>query len=201
MTELNIKKRVLAGLKKKWQRKWGDYAGFAVYVSKWMKKFSIANDRKRDKLMALQACSCFYCKRTMALGKGTSKSKRPTIDHKILQSKGGTYSLRNLVLACKECNNLRGDMPFEEFRDMMKELSFNGTRAKIIRDRSKVKAANDIIRKENSKRRKAETVWNLAVLMYCLDRIEKPWYPGSIVDAQNAAKEAMKRDRRILEPA
>lgn len=33
----------------------------------------------------------------------------PTIDHLVPWSKGGTHDLRNLVVACSDCNQARGD--------------------------------------------------------------------------------------------
>jgi len=33
----------------------------------------------------------------------------PTIDHLIPKSKGGTWHLKNTVLACPPCNNRKGD--------------------------------------------------------------------------------------------
>jgi 5-methylcytosine-specific restriction endonuclease McrA len=38
-----------------------------------------------------------------------------TEDHLVPKSKGGSDLLDNLVLACNECNNQRGDMPAESF--------------------------------------------------------------------------------------
>lgn len=44
-----------------------------------------------------------------------------TADHIILKSKGGRMHPSNLVAACFECNNLRGDIEYEEFRKFMEE--------------------------------------------------------------------------------
>ena len=38
-----------------------------------------------------------------------------TFDHKIPQSKGGTWERSNLIIACEPCNSQRGDMDFFEF--------------------------------------------------------------------------------------
>lgn len=38
-----------------------------------------------------------------------------SFDHKIPQSKGGTWEKDNLIIACVPCNTLRGDMDFFEF--------------------------------------------------------------------------------------
>jgi len=38
-----------------------------------------------------------------------------TFDHKITQSNGGGHKPKNAVLACRECNEVRGDTEFREF--------------------------------------------------------------------------------------
>lgn len=40
-----------------------------------------------------------------------------SIDHLTPVSRGGSNELSNLILACKECNKLKGDMPYEWFQD------------------------------------------------------------------------------------
>ncbi|HEX6293396.1 MAG TPA: HNH endonuclease [Herpetosiphonaceae bacterium] len=45
------------------------------------------------------------------------KTKIPTIDHVIPQSKGGTHDLSNLVLACRSCNSRKGARMTEGLND------------------------------------------------------------------------------------
>lgn len=46
-----------------------------------------------------------------------------TADHIVLKSLGGRSYPSNLVAACYECNNLRGDMEYDQFRQMMEKKS------------------------------------------------------------------------------
>jgi len=52
------------------------------------------NSRRRKK--------CAYCKKHFY-------TRQLTIDHIIPLSKGGTWHIANLVLACKPCNNAKAD--------------------------------------------------------------------------------------------
>lgn len=44
-----------------------------------------------------------------------SKRTRATLEHVLPRSKGGTYGMYNLVMACNECNIVRGNRPVENF--------------------------------------------------------------------------------------
>jgi CRISPR/Cas system Type II protein with McrA/HNH and RuvC-like nuclease domain len=58
-----------------------------------------------------QKWKCHYCKNTMIHG---PSELRPTIDHVIPRSKGGTNNHKNLVAACYKCNQIKGgDLPSE----------------------------------------------------------------------------------------
>lgn len=57
---------------------------------------------------------CAYCKCKLSV-KSKGHRKRLTVDHVIPKSKGGTNSPDNLVAACKECNNAKGNKMPEEF--------------------------------------------------------------------------------------
>lgn len=58
---------------------------------------------KRIRLQLLQECpKCLYC--GCWLDEGTA-----TIDHLHPLSKGGTSHIKNLVLACKKCNQAKGN--------------------------------------------------------------------------------------------
>lgn len=62
----------------------------------------IALLRKRD------GDGCFYC-RHLPGGKQTLSDEQVTFDHYIPQAAGGTWDLKNLRLACRKCNNRKGD--------------------------------------------------------------------------------------------
>jgi 5-methylcytosine-specific restriction endonuclease McrA len=74
-------------------------------------------------LMADQHNECYWCGTVMWHPRrldtmpieSQDGDNRATFDHKILFSEGGKDTKENGVAACKNCNNHRGDMPFEEY--------------------------------------------------------------------------------------
>lgn len=56
----------------------------------------------RAKLLRRHGDRCRYC------GKTTTKETR-SIDHVVPTSRGGRNNFGNLVIACKDCNNAKGD--------------------------------------------------------------------------------------------
>ena len=65
---------------------------------------------------------CFYCGRTCRSrpSRPSRKGNRPgdacTTDHLTPRSRGGTNDPDNVVLACRQCNEDKGDLDLEEFR-------------------------------------------------------------------------------------
>jgi 5-methylcytosine-specific restriction endonuclease McrA len=51
---------------------------------------------------------CHYCQCMLTFSQAT-------LDHVLPKSMGGTFAIRNLVLACLSCNQKRGDAPYERF--------------------------------------------------------------------------------------
>jgi hypothetical protein len=51
---------------------------------------------------------CYYCNKVLTL-------EEATVDHRTPLSRGGKHERKNLVVSCKECNNLKADMTEEEF--------------------------------------------------------------------------------------
>lgn len=47
--------------------------------------------------------------------------RRATIEHVISKSKGGTNNMSNLVMACYECNSVRGNTDYEDFIKVISE--------------------------------------------------------------------------------
>ena len=70
------------------------------------------NSRKRKGVRALvgqrDGWQCRYCRRPLSED-AANPHDRPTLDHTVPRSKGGRNLLRNLVLACRTCNNHKGN--------------------------------------------------------------------------------------------
>ena len=58
---------------------------------------------------------CHWCGR----GFRRTPARRCTIDHLVPVSVGGSWALSNLVLACRACNETRGDMPVDAWRSLI----------------------------------------------------------------------------------
>ena len=59
---------------------------------------------------------CTYCGRPVERpGAVDSPDAAATIDHLVPRSKGGGNRLRNQVLACQLCNNLKGDLDLPDW--------------------------------------------------------------------------------------
>lgn len=68
---------------------------------------------------------CCYCDRKF------SKTIIRSVEHIIPRSFGGSNDLNNLIYACKECNSLRQNMSFLDFRNMIKSLLNNNRVIKL----------------------------------------------------------------------
>ena len=68
------------------------------------------------KLFNLQGGLCAYCQRPMDITT-CNKPNSPTIEHILPRSKWKKLAKEhfNLVCACRECNNLKADMPLVVF--------------------------------------------------------------------------------------
>lgn len=53
---------------------------------------------------------CFYCGRTCG-GRG---GRALTRDHKVPINRGGSDSILNIVVACRLCNSIKGDLTIDE---------------------------------------------------------------------------------------
>lgn len=71
-------------------------------------KLGFARKLKRLKKWRTQNRKCFYCHTKLSFDMST-------YDHIIPQCEGGSEHYDNFVVACKKCNNVRKDMPFELF--------------------------------------------------------------------------------------
>lgn len=73
---------------------------------------------------------CFYCRRAVSVpsylpGQALT-AHHATVDHDIPKCRIGyiTPMKNNLVLACRECNNLKGDMTGTEFIQFRRDKKF-----------------------------------------------------------------------------
>lgn len=58
---------------------------------------------------------CYWCGKILW-------PKEATRDHKLPRTDGGGSAIANLVLACGPCNNFRGDILFDDYEEMWKQL-------------------------------------------------------------------------------
>lgn len=79
----------------------------------WLEKYADALSRIQQKLngesLKVRQFFCFYC------GKPLTRQKK-TRDHMQPRSRQGSSADRNIVDACRKCNNLKGCLTLEEFR-------------------------------------------------------------------------------------
>lgn len=52
----------------------------------------------------------------------SSLTRTLTVDHLIPQSKGGTFSINNLVPCCRQCNSMKGDSELPEWLDRLEQI-------------------------------------------------------------------------------
>jgi hypothetical protein len=82
-----------------------------LYIKKMRRKRNIVtlNDGTASDVLLTDARSCLYC------GAKFDGARKPTLDHLIPLSKGGTHSAANLVVCCLSCNSRKGKRDFLEF--------------------------------------------------------------------------------------
>lgn len=72
--------------------------------------------RKIEALAKRDGWRCHYCSTLTGYEKGEPE---PTVDHFVPWSKGGSNALWNQVLACKDCNQDKGDMDGWAYKDLL----------------------------------------------------------------------------------
>ena len=77
------------------------------------KKAKCPNWRKRMYLWGLDP-HCHYCGEELPFDKCT-------LDHKLSRGRGGKNEIRNLVVCCKRCNKLKGEMKYAKFLRYIKK--------------------------------------------------------------------------------
>jgi 5-methylcytosine-specific restriction endonuclease McrA len=79
------------------------------------------NDTERCELWRRCHGRCWYCG-------GKIGRKHFHLDHQEPFSKGGADSNRNLVVACRNCDNAKANLGVEEYRQKLGGLQFYGER-------------------------------------------------------------------------
>jgi hypothetical protein len=80
-------------------------------------RMSLWRQSQIQKLIAEYGAYCHYCSTPVRLRPGAVNPYKDdaTIDHKIPKSKNGPNSYENLLLACRRCNEAKGDQSYEDF--------------------------------------------------------------------------------------
>lgn len=102
-----------------------------------------------------------------------SKAKMATFDHIVTAQNGGTYALENGLLACYDCNNLRGNMKLETFQ---KKIAAGDWEPRSIRKERKLrkKAKREAKRIENQKKPAHQFfIFKLGYLLYLIAKRDK----------------------------
>lgn len=78
-------------------------------------KWTIWRQMTRNLVGSQARYICHYCGRKTKREASTGDPLAFTVDHLIPRSRGGGWKKENLVCACRECNNTKGDMTEAEF--------------------------------------------------------------------------------------
>ena len=70
--------------------------------------------------LKIQPLECTYCQRRLS----ATKAGEPQMDHRLPIARNGSAATHNLVLACKRCNQIKGNCTEKEFRDLLQLVSF-----------------------------------------------------------------------------
>lgn len=81
--------------------------------------YSIALQHRQRSEHGLQ---CFYCNRTLVSGLSGYGKNRATIDHIVTRSNGGNHNPDNLIIACMDCNMVRGDLEINKWLELIKVI-------------------------------------------------------------------------------
>lgn len=77
---------------------------------------------------------CHYCSIELvpACEANQNEPRKATLDHIQPRANGGADHLRNIVLACQRCNQLKGEMPYYDFWRKLPELRALGLLDPIV---------------------------------------------------------------------
>lgn len=65
---------------------------------------------------------CCYCRCPVTLD-GSNDQMSATVDHVVPRSRGGSNHKTNKRIACKRCNNEKGDMLPAEYREFLERMA------------------------------------------------------------------------------
>lgn len=86
-----------------------------------MKRKTAAYNRRKWRKAALERDPhCHYCRRRVFGDSPPGTPQQATVDHMTPKAHGGPDEPSNFVLACLECNRLKGDMAYETFIFIMR---------------------------------------------------------------------------------
>lgn len=136
--------------------------------------------RKRRNLIRLamrDGCKCRHCQTDVYFPWMVSKqyhrnnrARSATFDHIIPKSQGGTYHLSNGMIACKQCNNARGDMSVEQFQALIAAYGGSGQYKMLKKATRKQKRAERKAKRELKRRAvRVQFLWDLATLLYIIN--------------------------------
>lgn len=106
-------------------------------VAQVTKRSKAAEAKLRKRILKLkmteQNSRCFYCKERMLLPANTADNNPyiATFDHIRAISQMGITHEDNCVVACKMCNNMRGDMDFDKFKALFTAFIKNYSHNKL----------------------------------------------------------------------
>lgn len=70
---------------------------------------------QRNRFFKRDGMRCHYCKLTVSKTLDDIHPRYATVDHMTPLSRGGSRDDDNLVCACRRCNNVKGNMPYDAF--------------------------------------------------------------------------------------
>ncbi len=108
----------------------------------------------RIKLFEEQNGVCHYCLRKTVLTV-VDQYDSMTVDHIVPASRGGQKSEDNIVGACRSCNNLRGDIPYDVFVAFIEEIGVERFRNEYRAGASRPTAVLERRRQKAQRRRLA----------------------------------------------
>lgn len=103
----------------------------------------------RQAVLSKWGLICFYCGDVL---------QNPTLDHLVPSSKGGKFTLANLVPACDCCNRAKGNLSVEEYRMLVYRNTAAGKTCALIAEMEAMPGLFGV-ELESLKSIKARTEW------------------------------------------